>query len=460
MTAAADVANRVAQALGPKRVISAPEELAAYSVDGVAPGAIVRPANAQEVVEVVRLAVAEKLATLPLGSRSKCESGMACARYDIALDMTAMNTIAHYDAGDLTLSVDAGMPLRELEICLQAKGQFLPLAVPCFESTTAGGAIASGMDSALRLQYGTARDFLIGAEFVDGTGQLCKSGGRVVKNVTGYDLHKLLIGSLGTLGVITRLNFRTFPLPVAFGGHVAAFATLPEALQFRKAVEDAGLPLANLEVLSPSVVEMVRAILQRDAHAVPAELEHGEWIVYSSCAGSEPVVQRVVRELENTTAGNRAQRLRILETAEDEVLGGMLREAYEWLRWASAASVIWRFALPQIHHEPLSALLRLAASTSLRAGMLVRAAGIVYLAVFADSEDQENLAGITKMLPEVRAIARTEKGCCTLLHAPPAIKTAAAAGNDTAASAGLHQRVKLAFDPSNVFAPGRMVGGI
>ena len=260
----------------------------------------------------MRFAVAEKLALLPLGSRSKCEMGMSPSHYDIAVDMTGMHEVAHYDAGDLTLSVDAGIPLRELEGHLRQKGQFLPLAVPCFESTTAGGAIASGIDSVLRQQYGSARDFLIGAEFVDGTGQVCKSGGRVVKNVTGYDLHKLLIGSLGTLGVITRLNFRTFPLPAVSGGHVATFSRSEQALGYWRAVETAGLPLANLEMFSPGVGAMIRAILHKTGAAVPAELEQEEWCVYSSCEGNEAVVRRVCGDLEKIALETGALRRRLL----------------------------------------------------------------------------------------------------------------------------------------------------
>ena len=91
----------------------------------------------------------------------------------------------------------------------------LPLAVPFMDRATVGGTIASGVDSPLRQLYGTARDYVLGMEFVTGDGAPAKSGGRVVKNVTGYDLHKLMIGALGTLGVITKINFRTFPLPVA-----------------------------------------------------------------------------------------------------------------------------------------------------------------------------------------------------------------------------------------------------
>ena len=460
MNATANLASRLAEAIGAKRIVAAEEERAAYAIDGLTPGAIVLPASAEETAEVVRFAVAEKLTLLAVGSRSKCELGMAPSRYDIAVDMTGMREIVHFDAGDLTLSVDAGMPLRELEIYLKQKAQFLPLAVPCFESTTAGGAIASGIDSALRLQYGSARDFLIGAEFVDGTGQLCKSGGRVVKNVTGYDLHKLLIGSLGTLGVITRVNFRTFPLPATFGGHLAGFRNCQCALEYRMAVERAGLPLANLEVFSPSVGEMIRAILQKSEGDVPTELGRGEWCVYSSFEGNEAVVRRIAGDLERIARGRGAVHSRILESSEDEALGGMLRESFEWLRWASPANVVCRLALPVVRADVVAQLLQLAESVRLRAALLVRAASIVYFAVFAESEDQAALAPLAKIVAGIMPLALAEKGLSTLLHAPPEIKEKAAGVRTDGTDLALQQRVKQAFDPSGVFAPGRVAGGI
>jgi glycolate oxidase FAD binding subunit len=272
VTTTSHVASRLADVLEASRVVTAPEELAAYSIDGLVPSAIVLPASAAEVAELVRFAVADKLAIVPFGSRSKCDVGMPISRYDIAVDMTAIREVAHYDAGDLTLSVNAGIPLRGLDPFLRQHGQFLPLAVPCFESTTAGGTVASGIDSALRMQYGSVRDFLIGAEFVDGTGQLCRSGGRVVKNVTGYDLHKLLIGSLGTLGIITRVNFRTFPVPETSAGHLASFPGHENALAYRKSVENSGLPLANLEVLSPEAATHIATNLKNVGVAPPVDL--------------------------------------------------------------------------------------------------------------------------------------------------------------------------------------------
>jgi glycolate oxidase FAD binding subunit len=460
MTVTANLAARLAEAIGAQRVVAAPEELAAYAVDGLVPGAIVRPASAEDVAEVVRFAVAEKLAVLPFGSRSKCEMGMPAGRYDIAVDMTGLQEIAHFDAGDMTLSVDAGMPLRELEIYLKEKQQFLPLAAPCFESTTAGGAIASGIDSALRQQYGPVRDFLIGAEFVDGTGQICKSGGRVVKNVTGYDLHKLLIGSMGTLGVITRLNFRTFPLPAASGGHVANFSGSQGALSYRTVVEKAGLPLADLEVLSPKVGEMIRAILGKAGEKAPATLERDEWCVYATFEGNEAVVRRISGDLERIARETGALRSKILDAAEDESLGGMLREAFEWLRWGSPANVIYRLALPELTGQILNDVFQLAESVSLDAALLVRAAGVLYFTVFEESEDEAAIAALAKIAAGVTSLARARKGHATLLHAPLAIKAKAARMASGGIDLALQQRVKQAFDPTGVFAPGRMVGGL
>lgn len=459
MTSTANLATRLAEIAGAQNVVSAPEELVIYAVDGLAPAVIVRPGSAAETVEVVRFAVAEKLAMLPLGARSKCDIGMPPSRYEIALDMRRLREIAHYDAGDLTLSIDAGMPLRELDTFLRRHGQFLPLAVPCFESATAAGAIASGIDSVLRQQYGTARDFLIGTEFVDGKGQLCKSGGKVVKNVTGYDLHKMLIGSLGTLGVITRLNFRTFPLPAVSGGHTANFSRGAEALEFWKSLGKAGVPLTNREIVSPEGVKMMRAILQQAQGKVPESLVEKMWCVYSSYEGTEAVVRRIAGDLEKITGESEARRSEVLDAVRDEPLGGMLREAFEWLRWAAPATVIYRLALPDVDEKVIGELARMAESAGLRSALLVRAAGVMYFTVLSESE-AEALAPLEQMSFDVMSLAGSRGGCATVLHAPLATKLKMAETRGERINIALQHRVKQAFDPSGLFVPGRVVGGI
>ena len=121
-------------------------------------------------------------------------------QYDLALDLSRMNRILAYEPRDLTLGIEPGVTCADLDRELRQKGQFLPLAPPFADRATLGGMVAAGADTPLRYGYGTTRDFLLGVEFVTGEGLISKSGGRVVKNVTGYDLHKLFIGSLGTLG--------------------------------------------------------------------------------------------------------------------------------------------------------------------------------------------------------------------------------------------------------------------
>jgi glycolate oxidase FAD binding subunit len=455
------LASRLVETLGLERVVCAPEELLENVVDGIAPAAIVRPQSAEEVAELVKLAVAEQWSLLPLGSRSKSEIGAPLTQYDVAVDMTGLKEVAHYDAGDMTLSVDAGMSLRELGEVLQSHGQFLPLAVPCFETATVGGVVASGIDSVLRQRYGTVRDFLIGAEFVDGSGRLCKSGGRVVKNVTGYDLHKLLIGSLGTLGVITRLNFRTFPLAEMSGGHVATFAKLGAALKYRAAVDSVGIPLTNLEIISSEAIKMMRAILHGQEEQVQTRFVWNDsaWSVYSSFEGTEPLVKRITGELEKVAREAGAQHAQILEPAADEAMGGMLREAFEWLRWAAPGTVLLRLTICGKAEEVTTELQRATQKAGLRAAVLLRSSGVIYFAILSESEIGM-AAPVNEIFSAAARLAHARGGFATVLHAPLDVKQKISASKANKNDASLQERVKKAFDPHGIFAPGRVLGAI
>ncbi len=196
MSAPAKIAaSRLADIVGEQHSSLEPSELAAYQAGGVAPSGVARPGSAEEVAELVRMAAGQNLALIATGARTKLEMGLPPQRYDIAVDMTRLDRVAAYDPGDLTLGVESGCDLAKLQSVLAEHRQFLPLAVPYFRQTTVGGTIATGVDSPLRQLFGTARDYILGMEFVTGEGVAAKSGGRVVKNVTGYDLHKLMIGA-------------------------------------------------------------------------------------------------------------------------------------------------------------------------------------------------------------------------------------------------------------------------
>ncbi len=186
-TAGATVGSRLADIVGPQHVIADPALVASFAVDDEKPSAAVRPQSPAQIVDIVKFAAKEQLAIVATGARTKLGIGLPPRQYDIALDMTRLDHVVAYDPGDLTLSVEAGIPLHKLGGILAEHRQFLPLGVPYSNQTTIGGTIASGVDSPLRQMYGTARDYLLGMEFVTGEGIAAKSGGRVVKNVTGYD---------------------------------------------------------------------------------------------------------------------------------------------------------------------------------------------------------------------------------------------------------------------------------
>ena len=172
------------------------------------------------------------------------------------------------------------MRFAALERQLAAKRQFLPLAPAFADRATLGGMIAANADSPLRHAYGSARDQLLGMEFVTGAGVAAKSGGRVVKNVTGYDIHQLLAGSLGTLAVITRMNFRTLPLPPQERMFVAAFASREAALEFCRAIGKSQLQPRLVEAFNPVTARLLRV----------ARLPADRWAVAVAAAGHLAVI--------------------------------------------------------------------------------------------------------------------------------------------------------------------------
>jgi len=451
---------RLEKIVGADRLRTGADALEEFAIDGQKPSMILLPRSAEEIAEIVRMAASEKLALVACGGGSKLGIGMPPRQYDLALDMRGLTQIAHYDAGDLTLSVEAGKPLAALQRILKEKGQFLPLSVPCLKCATIGGTVISGIDSTLRQQYGTSRDFLIGAEFIDGKGQLCKSGGQVVKNVTGYDLHKLLIGSLGTLAVVTRLNFRTFPLPETSRGHLASFPNAESALAYRSTLLKAGLPLANLEVLGPEYSAMVAGIFRATNQEAPGALSSNHWNVYATYEGNEAAVRRVTHELEKLSSAAGALGSESLSSTVTEDLDGFSSESYGFLIYASKSAALFRIVLPEFTARNITEILRLAREDSFRAVFVLRACGVAYLALLEETGDAPAMEMLGRLASEIFSTVAAMRGTATLLHAPSALKQRISVWGAKPANYQLMERVKSAFDPQNIFAPGRFVGGL
>jgi glycolate oxidase FAD binding subunit len=241
-----DLAELVAAELGADVVDTDAERRAACAVDGVVPAAVIEPADRTGIGRAVALAEQCGAALVPRGNGTHVHIGAPPERYDAALRTRRLDRILRHDAADMTVAVEAGATLAELDAVLRPAGQWLPLDPPRPDLVTIGGLLAADLNGGLRFSHGKPRDYLIGVRAVTGGGVLVRGGGDVVKNVAGYDLPKLLIGSFGSLGVIVEATFKVRPRPVADITLAAPCATLAVAAERARALLDA--PLAPFAV--------------------------------------------------------------------------------------------------------------------------------------------------------------------------------------------------------------------
>ncbi|MFZ3214593.1 MAG: FAD-binding oxidoreductase [Candidatus Acidiferrales bacterium] len=462
-TITATVSSRLAEIVGDQHVATDFKHLSSYEIDRKLPAAVVRPGSSEEVAEIVKFAASEKLALVPCGARTKLRMGFAPSRYDLALDMTRLDRIVAYDPGDLTLSVEPGVPLRRLQETLAEHRQFLPVASIFYNQATVGGLIASGVDSPFRQSYGTPRDFLLGMEFVTGEGVAAKSGGRVVKNVTGYDIHKLMIGALGTLGVITRVNFKTFPMHTAPRGLVARFANAENALDMRRRIAQSALSPLAIEILSPRVAELFAsdaAAKYASAPMPPDVISPSEWALSAGYDGNDRVLERYSVELQRMAQESRATAVSLLA----ENLPAAWTRQREFipiaLAFSPATTIVKMSVLPMRMKEALAAAQAAAESRVLPWAALARGVGVIYFALLPEAYNGDSQARVTKAAGEIQQACAQLGGHATIPWCPADWKSALQIWGPPRPDFPQMEKLKQVFDPQSILSPGRFVGGL
>ena len=447
------ISSGLCEIVGPANVAADPQQLATYRVGECVPKAAVRPGTNQEVAQVVRFSAAEKLALVPVGARTKLGMNFPPRRYDLALDMTRLDHVVAYDPDDLTLSVEPGIPLRKLADVLAEHGQFIPLAVPFLRTATVGGTIASGVDSPLRQFYGTARDYTLGMEFVTGDGQIVKSGGRVVKNVSGFDLHKLMIGSLGSLGVLTKINFRTFPAPREPRGFVAYFDSAQSAVELRQRIAKSPLRPLTLEILSPQAAESLSssAAEQTEPGQLRAyALASGRWTFVASYAGTEEVLKRYERGLRQMAGA--ADSVSLGKGAAVVALG-RVREFIPIALESSPATIIVKASvLPARMGEVLAEAESISAELDVRSAAIARGVGAIYFALLPEARDEENRSRAARAVASLRDACVRRNGNFTVAWCPGEWRGTLPKLETRSGELELMRKLKSVFDPSGVFA--------
>src|SRR5687767_7320772 len=226
----------------------AKSEVRSVSIDGVVASEFIVPANAQEAAEALATAADLGRAVAPVGGGTALKLGNPPERVDCVLSTERLAGIIDYEPTDLVLSVGAGAWFGDVQAVLAEHGQRLPLDPPGGADATIGGLIATGRWGPLRYSAGTLRDLLIGIAVAHPSGTVSKAGGMVVKNVSGYDMPRLYLGSLGTLGVVVSANFKVLPRPRAEATVIASYDEPAQAFSAASALHNGREPIAALEV--------------------------------------------------------------------------------------------------------------------------------------------------------------------------------------------------------------------
>ncbi|MGI8536644.1 MAG: FAD-binding oxidoreductase [Mycobacteriales bacterium] len=382
----------------------------ADTIDGVAAREVVRPASVAEVADVLRAAAADGRTVVPVGSRSKTSWAAAPTSCDVLLDTTGLDHIVEHVAGDLVVVAEAGVRLADLQLQLGGAGQQLGLDPP-ERGATLGGVVSANASGPRRLRYGTARDLLIGTTVVLADGTVASAGGKVVKNVAGYDLGKLYTGAHGSLGVVVSTTWRLHPVPPA---RRVVVLDLPEAA--------AAGPLAvrlSRSTLTPSAVELL-----------------------ATAGGSGRLVVVFESITESVAVQARSAVALLGDGAESDDLPPDFGQ-----RPGGADDVLLRLAYVPAALSAVLALLPDGAAVTASAGT-----GVAYAALPAT----EAVAA----LPALRSALAPYDGSAVVLRAPDAVRDRLDHWGPVGDGIDLMRRVKERFDPERRMSPGRFVGGL
>jgi glycolate oxidase FAD binding subunit len=420
-------------------------ELSPFALDGRTPEAAVFPGSVEEISTVVRLAADAGVSIRPWGGGTASGVGAPPPASGIVLGLSRMNRLLEHEPGDLTATVEAGMTFAALQSALRAKGQWLSLDPPQPERATVGGVIAADAYGPRRQLYGTARDLLIGLKVVTADGVVVHGGGKVVKNVAGYDLPKLFIGAYGTLGIVVELTVKLRPL---------ADAERLVALAFDR-VKDCGAA--------------VRAVLGSDL--IPNALDVLD--AASSAAIGLPASPALIvgfdglPEQIDWQVGELAALARALGGREP---GGLvLLDPSVWTRLATAArdacampaAVMRLSVLPTMVAEAIDNGTGAARQRGLASAWAAHAGvGVVTGVLCAPDAEPCDTATVAGVLEDWRACARAGGGHASLMWAPLADKSQLPAWDDAGPAGRIMRRIKEQLDPGHVFNPGRFVAGI
>jgi glycolate dehydrogenase FAD-binding subunit len=442
----ADLTRRLAALVGDRHILAG-VECSPYVLEGRTPEAVVFPSTKEEVGGVLIAAAAAGVPVTPWGGGTRISVGMPPARPGIVLSLKRLDRLIEHEPADLTATAEAGMTLEAFQAALGQRGQWLSLDPPNPREGTLGGILASNASGPRRHLYGTARDLLIGLTMVLADGSVVRGGGKVVKNVAGYDLPKLAIGSYGTLGVIVEATVKLRPRPDTDRLIVASFERVKDAGQGARAVMASDLIPSALDLLDGEALRAL-ALGGREGAALLVGLD-----------GLREQVDWQIAELSRLLAAGARVETRVLDGEERDrvwqAAGELPRRAFPDV----TAVMKWGVLPTQVgdlieHGGDMARRHGLAAAFAAHAGV-----GII-TAVLGAGAGATGATTVAAALGDWRALVRDASGHAALEWAPLAVKERVPVWDPPGAPFRIMQRLKAELDPSGILNPGRFVGGI
>lgn len=410
------------------------DQVTGYTVDGILPKVVVVPGDISEMQDVLRIASERNVSVIPVGSGSKLSIGNVVPEIGIVMSTRRLNKVIEYEPADLTVTVESGIRLLDLQKELAVHRQYLPLNPPYADKCTLGGIVATNSSGPLRLRHGTARNLVLGLHVMLANGTVVKSGGKVVKNVAGYDLNKLYIGSFGTLGIITEVSLKLSPLPSHETILTAQYDTIEKAIH-------GGLSILSSQLLPSYVVLMTEVAVNGLSKPDPTLM-----------VGFGGEAETVSWQLDSTQSQMEQNGAKSVHVIEGETQDSIRHATQEY----SAADRDCNQIIIRVNFKRTDMSKFAKAAHELTSDMMFHLGnGVAYLRLpITDGDDFRSTAdSISKLRQQVMGM----KGNLTIESAPHELKQRLDIWGPIGNSLGLMKHIKAKFDHNRILHPGRFV---
>jgi glycolate oxidase len=443
--------------LGEDGLLTAPEDVAAYTFDATPligeASAVALPRSADQVAQALRICNDEGISVVPRGSGTNLSGGTVPSIGDLVLATVRMDRVIEIAAENLTATAQPGVILGKFKKEIEKTGLFYPPDPSSLNVASLGGTVAESAGGLSGVKYGTTKDYVIGLEVALASGELIRVGGKTLKNVSGYDLTHLFVGSEGTLGVITEITVRLLPLPEGRKTALAVFDRLDDAAEAVSSIIGRRIVPRSLELVDG---ESMKWIEEYKPTGLPLDAEA---ILIIEVDGRLVQLDDEMEQVVAACGEHRAREVRVAQSAEEaDALWAARRAHYPALARSAPTIIIEDVTVPR-HHLPRMVRFVKEASQrlGLKVGMVAHAGeGNLHPDIMCDARDAEQMARVDRFIEELVREALALGGTLTGEHGVGSLKAPYLSWQFGEAGVDVMKRIKATLDPNGILNPDKL----